>query len=403
MTNLDKIVLQNKQDKKISIALMASFVILTIQFFVIIYFNLSGSNTNVLIQFSSKILVGLAFLYALPVVIKRSLNTFFVIYFFSSFIFIIHYTFFPENRMFLNELIFPFFFMCLPAFIYSLSIRNFNILKKIMKLSSYLVFSFGSLLAISIFLGQKTLGTYSMALSYYILLPALLFLEDFFDNFSLKYFILSIFSLFIILALGSRGPILCVIAFSFFKILNPYLKKTKKRFFIQISLIFTGLSVFVFLEEIIMYIYIFLLKFNLNSRTIFLFFNEGIYLSGREKIYENVVIKIFENPLFGLGIAGDRRIAEGVYSHNFFIEIIANFGIIIGTFLCFSLLFIIFKTLASRNNENYNFIVLWISLGFVHLMVSGSYLIDLKFWIFLGITVNILKYKKNKVKDEKND
>jgi hypothetical protein len=38
-----------------------------------------------------------------------------------------------------------------------------------------------------------------------------------------------------------------------------------------------------------------------------------------------------------------------------------------------------------------------LSLGFVHLMVSRSYLIDIKFWIFLGLIINLIKEKKYKI------
>ena len=70
--NTDQIKTFN-DDKKISIALMAFYVILMIQYFILIFFNLETNVTSASrIQLISKILVGVLFLYALPIVWKRA-------------------------------------------------------------------------------------------------------------------------------------------------------------------------------------------------------------------------------------------------------------------------------------------------------------------------------------------
>lgn len=63
---------KNKSDdQKISIAIMASFIVLTIQYFLLIYFNLIGTGIGSGIQLFSKVMVGVLFLYALPAVLKE--------------------------------------------------------------------------------------------------------------------------------------------------------------------------------------------------------------------------------------------------------------------------------------------------------------------------------------------
>ncbi|WP_252314143.1 hypothetical protein [Sinobaca sp. H24] len=120
-----------KDDLKISLALMGSFVILTIQFFVLIYFDLLDTPRAENIQLISKILVGLAFLYAFPSVVRRNKILLLAVYFISILLFIIHYFIFPQNQVYIIGLIFPFFFTCLPAFLYSFSIYNWRILEKL--------------------------------------------------------------------------------------------------------------------------------------------------------------------------------------------------------------------------------------------------------------------------------
>ena len=65
-----------------------------------------------------------------------------------------------------------------------------------------------------------------------------------------------------------------------------------------------------------------LLHYGFHSRTLYLFLNDrGVYLSGRFSIYQNIFAEILKNPILGIGLAGDRRITDGVYAHNIFIEV----------------------------------------------------------------------------------
>lgn len=142
------------------------------------------------------------------------------------------------------------------------------------------------------------------------------------------------------------------------------------------------------------YIYNLFLQFGIKSRTLILFLKGGVYLSGRDQIYEDVIAEIIERPFFGIGLKGDTRIIGSSYVHNFFIEIIGNFGIVIGVIISVAIVMLIIKSLMNKERLNYNIAITWISLGFVHLMVSSSYLSDIKFWIMLGLLVNIAKYNK---------
>lgn len=391
---------KDKADKKISIALMSSFVILTIQYFVLIYFNLVGSSTASLVQMVSKALVGIAFLYAIPVVINRSKTKLIGVYFITIFIFVLNYTFFTNNRMYLEEVLFPVFFMSLPAFIYSLSINNLLVFKGYMKKASYIVFCFGALLGILIFTGRASAGTYSMSLSYYMLLPTIMFIDELFDKLSFIVIFLTMISLLVILALGSRGAILCILIFVVLKFLRQNSKRTFKRILRDFSLLGIGIILFLFLNEILESIYILLLKFGINSRTLTLFLIEEVHLSGRDSIYNDVIAKLLDNPMTGIGLVGDREVLNGTYAHNFFIEVLSNFGIITGTIILVSILVLLLKGLVNKEKNVYSLIFIWVSLGFVHLMVSGSYLIDIKFWILMGLLINSSTGKYSRINNQ---
>lgn len=374
-------------DKKISIALMSSFVILTIQYFILISFDLLGTSAAAKVQLLSKILVGIAFAYALPTVLRLNMLKFVATYFIAIFIFLIHYLFFSENHLYLKELIFPFFFMCLPAFVYSISLSDWNVLKQIMKKASVLIFFFGVILGILIFSGKSSVGAYSMSLSYYMLLPAIIFLEEFIEKFSLKALLFFLTSVIVILALGSRGAVLCIIVFVLLKSIRFNFKFTNSKILFNLITIGIIIPAFIYLDYILKFIYNSLLNFGIESRSILLFLREDVHLSGRDYIYQNNMREIMESPILGLGLGGDRNINGGGYVHNFFLEVLANFGLIVGGILLVLMIVLILKSLLVKDKKNYSMVIIWVSLGFVQLMVSSSYLVDIKFWIFLGLLI----------------
>ena len=63
------------------------------------------------------------------------------------------------------------------------------------------------------------------------------------------------------------------------------------------------------------------------------------------------------------------------------------------------ILILIIRALFIKDQEKQNMMIIWTSLGFVHLMVSSSYLTDMKFAIFMGlITKGVAKKVGSKYK-----
>lgn len=390
-----------KIDKIISIALMSSFVVLTFQFFILISFNLLGTSFASLVQMSSKIIVGLIFAIALPYVLKRKKTLFILIYGCGIVVFGYNILFFPENHFYLINIIFPFFFMALPSFIYVLSLKDIEIFKNITEKIAYIIFSLGIAIGVLIFMGNASAGAYSMSLSYYMLLPALVFIGKVFDSgriMSLIYFLLSFM---VMLAMGSRGAILCIVIYIFLRIVSPRQKFSFLKIFIYGTSAITLLLSILNYEQILLYINKFFLEYGIHSRTIMLLLQDELHLSGRDSIIKIVWDRIEQSPFLGIGLAGDTRVLGHSYVHNFFIEVMGNFGIPLGILIIGILLFTLFTILIF--SKNYNLVALWVSLGFAHLMMSSSYIIDLKFWIFFGILIFTLRELiRNKRKERFN-
>ncbi|SOC38403.1 O-antigen ligase family protein [Ureibacillus acetophenoni] len=389
---------EDLDDKKISIAIMSSTVILTVQYFILVVFNFLDTSTGTIVQLGSKVVVGIIFAYTFPIVFKEQKWNLFIVYFISIFIFLSHYLFFPDNQKYMVELIFPLFFTCLPMFVYAMSLKNWNVLKDVMKKASFIVFVCGLLLSLMILLGIAKIDVYSMTFSYYMLLPAIMYLDEFIDRLSLKAFFISSATLISILAIGSRGAVLCAAVFIVLKLIKPAAQFRLSRVRMYLIFAVTTISIFIFinLQSLLLLLYNWLLQFGLNSRSLTLFLSGEVYLSGRDDLYEKVISAIYDHPLVGIGIAGDRRVLDGlgVYAHNIFLELLANFGVFIGLFIIFFLLFLIIRMFFIKEDLSYNLLIIWFSLGFVSLFVSGSYLTDLSFWTFLGLMISYFFQKK---------
>src|SRR5690625_3123090 len=86
-----------KDDIKISIAVLSPFIVLMIQYLILLTFNLFDSGIGDLVQISSKILMMIIYLLALPIILRRNLFGLISIYFITIMILLVNILVFPEN------------------------------------------------------------------------------------------------------------------------------------------------------------------------------------------------------------------------------------------------------------------------------------------------------------------
>lgn len=383
-----------KIDKRISIALLSGPIILAVQYFFITYSNYLGLNIQTYIQNFSKIFVGSIFLIVFPWAFLRSNIKMIIIYLFMSILYISHYLIFTQNSVYLIELSFQFFLISLLGFTYSMGIKNWDIFHKMTEIAANLIFLIGLLFALFVFLGIFDFNEYSMSLSYYMLIPSIIYLNKIIKKFSPRYIILFLVSMIVILALGSRGAVLCVLIFIFLKALSLLKYLTLKKIYIGIIIFILTIFLSLNLKSIFEYLFNFLYyQFDIYSRSLDMFITDGNYSSGRDDLYSHSIKVLMDYPFGGVGLAGDRVILQSDYVHNIFLEVLLNFGILIGLIIIISYIILIFYCLfvVKVNNE---LIIIWFTIGFCPLLVSGSYLADIEFWIFNGLLVSTLLIKR---------
>ena len=294
---------------------------------------------------------------------------------------------------------------CFPYFLLSLAVVDvqdlFNKLTPISFITIIIVF-------LRMFTLNFSSDSYSQDLGYDVLLPFMVFVLLYMKKKRILYFIPVVLSLLFMFMSGSRGPLLCAIMgislsyFSFHKI--------------DFKVVGSALVFFVFYAiysiysvEILTYLLDLFKSLNVSTRSIDFMLHSDLGKDvAREKLREVAFNYIINHPLFGTGVINDRAYIfshyvinktatiYGSYCHNFFLEIMMQFGLfpgllIIGGFLY--KLFVIFKKSVCHVVKEY-FIIL-LTIGFFPLMVSRSWITFHYFYLLLGIFLAYKKYIYN--------
>ena len=145
---------------------------------------------------------------------------------------------------------------------------------------------------------------------------------------------------------------------------------------------------------------------DIESRTFELLMNGGGDItSGRNRI-QSFLLKKW--TIFGNGLYGDRVLMkesqlfaeDTTYAHNLFVEWIVDFGIVIGIILSVSFIVLLIKGLKNKQRQEFVYIIVFITTGFVQMMFSGSYLLqEASLYVLLGLCVNASSKEKIIVAD----
>lgn len=233
---------------------------------------------------------------------------------------------------------------------------------------------------------------YNMSFSYIMLLPLLVFTNEFLKDKHIKDGLFMVDVLCLILLFGSRGPLLCFALFWLFRLYTVKGNITLKSVFILLVL-----SVVMFWNRIGSFANLLMGYLGVYSRSLNLLFNNLFYSSGRNVIWNNAFEIIKENWLFGCGVASDIKML-GQYPHNIFIELLFDYGIVFGVIIIVVLLYVLSYIVRGYEKEEG-----WVMLAlcFFPLLLSHTYLKEATFFFLLGMCSVDVK-KKRMIRRESN-
>ncbi len=186
-----------------------------------------------------------------------------------------------------------------------------------------------------------------------------------------------------IVSFGARAAVLFGLTFIVcFELFNSKVKPYK-------IILLTGFTfiIIIFLESIVGSLL--QLEIFSNSRFLNHIVRENLFKSQGRDYLSSLCIQRLNNVGFEFsGIFGDRPYLHGgVYPHNIFYEIIMQYGWFIGTLI---LSYIIYTIGYDFFIKKYKVVVLYFVLALLgRYLISGSYLIEGKFWIFMFSILSI--------------
>lgn len=284
-------------------------------------------------------------------------------------------------------------FICsLPWFVVGNSLNNLNEIIEVFKKNVYLILlSNIALIIFCILTGRPMLG--NMEISYTILPLLLLSLLIFLNEKKIKFLMIALFSCTIVVIMGSRGTLLCIAGF----LIMYYIINFKKEFFHVIIIVTLLIGIIWNFNNILAITINKFESWGISSRTLYKLENGDILNdTGRGKIQKVVIEALNEHPILGLGIGGERIIVNDkiykmtkdmstCYPHNLIIEIIAQYGYLVGTMLIVFLIGLLVNTIKNTNGNERNILLLLVSQEIIKLLVSSSYIISPMFFLVLGI------------------
>jgi hypothetical protein len=342
-------------------------------------------DSNIVVHESFRIISiivsGIPIILSMFYILMRKLTLFLISYLVVTFLVLVSSIFYPENNLYINSEVFYLLCINVPCFLCVLAIKNLNILKKVLFIISYIIFFLGIAYYALVWLGKINFYGYSMSYSYYLLLPALVFV----NKKDISHLLAFLITCIMMLMLGSRGAPLIAIIYGFLILIIKSQKKIAA--VIALGILCLGMSYNVLISL--------LTKFaslsGITSRTLDMLKEGNITdSSSRLTIYSTIWDKIFTAPLIGHGLYADRVVLNGLYCHNIFLEILYDFGILFGSLIFLLLLFGVYSAYKNSDKEYKTFFLLFMCFGLFPLFLSGSYLNFPQFGIFLGFTFNLV-------------
>ena len=248
--------------------------------------------------------------------------------------------------------------------------------------------------------GKETI--YSMSFSYNILLPVLTFFTYGLRRKKVLPIIVALFGSMEILIYGSRGALLAVCCYFILYVLWIWLpKNNKNKVLFTLGIIIVTVLVLMFGDTLFR---VFLSnlgnalsEFGFSSRTLSTLINSANRTEDRFTIIWPATIKLItQNLVIGKGLYA-AHYHLGIFCHNFILEILLDFGIIIGGvilyFISKSLRFVFTKC---KDETWRNYFLIIIPFWFSRLMFSSSFWYEGTFWAFLAAVISYRNYSRLK-------
>lgn len=200
---------------------------------------------------------------------------------------------------------------------------------------------------------------------------------------------------YIFVAFASRGVFLPILFFMTIYITKYFVKSKRSHYINYMALLVPSLIILllygnIFILETLSSLFSFLTNYDINfyalEKTMYLLNNEELS-HGRDFIWSTAIQGILNSPIIGHGVGSFEMQGIG-YTHNIFLQVLYETGIMGFLFVFGLFLYVLIKILRSRKGQTNNLIILLFSTSFLSLMLSSTLWFNQSFWLLTGIVVN---------------
>lgn len=281
-----------------------------------------------------------------------------------------------------------FWFFSFSAFLFSDDLQDTKMLLKTLERFSYVSIIL-ALLQYLTALTKETVPEY-MTFSYNILMQTAFLIMLNFKKANWHRLTLSIVGAVLILIAGCRGALVGLLVSTAVYYLFVMDRTSTKRTVSLILITLGCLGLIIFWESILNGLADLLDMLNIPSRTVTLLASESFFAdSGRQGIRSRALESL---NILGHGLYGDRILLSGGYVHNMAIELLLDYGLILGTGIVIALVIVIWKGLTGASGDYRLLISALLSVGVIKLFASSSYLgQEPGFFLLLGLCLNSIR------------
>lgn len=298
----------------------------------------------------------------------------------------------------------PLLYMCFPIYLIYGNIKSFDKVFKFVVILAYVSGVFFCLIfTVHYFITPIINSASYQTTSYAFLLPLFIILQK--RNKKISDFVLISVMLFFAIVAGGRISLFCIAVY----VAVQLIKKGKRNLVFGIATLIIAVLAVTFFDKLLDIIVIVSQKFGIVGGIAYYTKVGNVFLeTTRTDIWVQAIELISKRPILGYGILGDRLVfSKGIaYSHNLFLEIALQYGLIV--LILFSSWFIVrFIKILTTKHDNSSFITTYRSLmystGFLVLLLSCSYLNQPCFFAFLGMMLSWENACTNISKDIDNE
>lgn len=351
-------------------------------------------------------LVVVPLILGLPYLLRKIKVSDFIFVMVCALIYTLNIVLYIDNADVLEKRAYNFLCLVLPYYLIGVSLDLEKLLKPFYYISVTAIFFaafYGLIYAQSdYYQGELSVSDYNMEAAYNILPHVLLVSWIALKKFNVWTLSIMILGVGMIIAYGTRGPLVCIIIFIAIYLL--FYKNIKYRRILQVSTIGVSVIIINFIDPIMMVLQLFFAKIGMSTRIFDYFLSDKITQSHGRDMISNTLNHILSNDesFLGYGLLGSYKYVN-TYPHNIVLEFLFSFGKIIGPLLLLVIaILIISATKISQNSITKVFILLLVCASIIKLFMSGTFLDDSLFFMLIGFCVQSIRCRNNGIVERIN-